>query len=243
MQVDVSRLIRAWQTGTMKAPGVVDETVDQKALQGRPDRAPSPTPEPSIGDRESSGPTQIVSPERTPMSISGEEPEYEPAEDHKLDVSSGDGEDPMDHLGQAIDRNLSLHGNATSSNPNHSQTRNIGAASAAGIEDTPALGDTPLGRQSELSATTQVSTDLSRRQGLGNKFVDCNTHDRRSQSVSKGVQETTDEARQSGSQGTQEAQSKGEETTKRTVGLNDAHDDDDDNEAGGVPLTPESLDT
>lgn len=46
-QVDVSRLIREWQTGKRSAPGVVDETIDQKTHQKVQDQLPrgiSPTP-------------------------------------------------------------------------------------------------------------------------------------------------------------------------------------------------------
>ncbi|KIV91043.1 hypothetical protein PV10_05629 [Exophiala mesophila] len=48
-QVDVSRLIRRWQNGQVPAPGVVDETVDQKTRQAIqvPELAGSPTP--SVG--------------------------------------------------------------------------------------------------------------------------------------------------------------------------------------------------
>lgn len=46
-QVDVSRLIREWQTGKQQAPGVVDETIDQKThetVQEQPPREASSTP-------------------------------------------------------------------------------------------------------------------------------------------------------------------------------------------------------
>lgn len=38
MQVDVSRLIREWQSGKRLAPGVVDETIDQKTQQTVPEQ-------------------------------------------------------------------------------------------------------------------------------------------------------------------------------------------------------------
>ncbi|KAJ9626649.1 hypothetical protein H2204_010038 [Knufia peltigerae] len=54
-QVDVSRLIRQWQTGQRQAPGVVDETIDQKTQRRieQPEATPGPTvgasPAPSAG--------------------------------------------------------------------------------------------------------------------------------------------------------------------------------------------------
>ncbi|KIW17317.1 hypothetical protein PV08_04509 [Exophiala spinifera] len=56
-QVDVSRLIRQWQTGQRQAPGVVDETIDQKTQQRieQPEATPAPpsvggtSPAPSVG--------------------------------------------------------------------------------------------------------------------------------------------------------------------------------------------------
>ena len=159
-QVDVSRLIREWQTGKRQAPGVVDETMDQKAFQGIPDHAPSPSPSPSIGDRETSAQRQLLSPEHSLMSISGGETKYEPEEDHEVGVSHGNGEESLDHLEQAIDRNLSL--NVTVPSPDRNRSQNTGAASAAGIEAIQASGDPQLGRQSELPASTQPSADLIR---------------------------------------------------------------------------------
>ncbi|EXJ79720.1 hypothetical protein A1O3_08003 [Capronia epimyces CBS 606.96] len=47
-QVDVSRLIREWQTGKRHAPGVVDEAVDQKTHRSFLQQHP-PTPTPSVG--------------------------------------------------------------------------------------------------------------------------------------------------------------------------------------------------
>jgi hypothetical protein len=55
-QVDVSRLIRAWQTGERQAPGVIDETVDQKTQQHVEEQKGTPQPEvspvPSVGQAE-----------------------------------------------------------------------------------------------------------------------------------------------------------------------------------------------
>lgn len=48
-QVDVSRLIRQWQNGQVPAPGVVDETVDQKTRQAIQVPQPAGSPTPSVG--------------------------------------------------------------------------------------------------------------------------------------------------------------------------------------------------
>jgi hypothetical protein len=95
-QVDVSRLIREWRTGKRQAPGVVDETVDQKALQNVEDRAPSPTPDPSIGERESSyQPQQLRTPRESPMPVSEiNQPQYMPVEVETDDGSESEPTDP-----------------------------------------------------------------------------------------------------------------------------------------------------
>ena len=61
-QVDVSRLIREWQTGKRSAPGVVDETIDQKTQQNVQEQLPrgiSPTPTPSLQSCDDSQPESV----------------------------------------------------------------------------------------------------------------------------------------------------------------------------------------
>ncbi|OQV07762.1 hypothetical protein CLAIMM_12149 isoform 4 [Cladophialophora immunda] len=115
-QVDVSRIIREWQTGKRQAPGVVDETVDQKALQGTQDRELSPTPSigspaPSVGERESSISQQLQTPEASVLS------DTEILESHEAEGGFGGVEtateatSALDELEKEIDRHLNLHQN------------------------------------------------------------------------------------------------------------------------------------
>lgn len=100
-QVDVSRLIREWQSGTRQAPGVVDETVDQKAHRSIDERAPSPTP--SVGQ----GPAaeeQLMSPRSPPLSKSGSS-DNEGGGGADLDDS---GVSTMDGLMRNLDHNLNI---------------------------------------------------------------------------------------------------------------------------------------
>lgn len=59
-QVDVSRLIRHWQTGKRHAPGVVDETVDQKTHRSVQDQVRSPSPSLGVGQDDSSPPQHLT---------------------------------------------------------------------------------------------------------------------------------------------------------------------------------------
>ncbi|KIW96840.1 uncharacterized protein Z519_02231 [Cladophialophora bantiana CBS 173.52] len=113
-QVDVSRTIREWQTGKRQAPGVVDETVDQKALQVTQNRELSPTPSiassaPSVGQLESSIPQQLGAPEASTLS------DTESSDTYDQGGGSGGVKTPaeatnslLDELEKEIDRNLNL---------------------------------------------------------------------------------------------------------------------------------------
>ncbi|ETI23041.1 hypothetical protein G647_04837 [Cladophialophora carrionii CBS 160.54] len=156
-QVDVSRLIREWQTGKRQAPGVVDETVDQKALQNAGDRASSPTPDPSNGDRESSyqpqpQPQQLQTPRESPMPVFEKHlPQYKPVEVEMDDgvSSDDDGGTTLDDLQAQINRSLSLNQSLSIQNQNQRQLT-AGAATDAGAVAT--IEGTKPSRLSELSA-------------------------------------------------------------------------------------------
>ena len=162
-QVSVSRLIREWQTGKRQAPGVVDESVDQNALQHGEGRAPSPSPAPSISDRESSyEPRQLQTPRDSPMSIVEEDiPQYEPVETKSDDgVSSGDeGGATLTGLESQINRNLSLH--RISPDRNLDQTRQT-AGAAMGVGAVATTNVTRQVKLSELPASHRERTDLAR---------------------------------------------------------------------------------
>ncbi|EXJ63095.1 hypothetical protein A1O7_03540 [Cladophialophora yegresii CBS 114405] len=154
-QVDVSRLIREWQTGKRQAPGVVDETVDQKALQNAGDRASSPTPDPSIGDRESSyQPEQLQTPRESPMPVSGKDlPQYKPVEVEMDDGVSrdDDGGTTLDDLQAQINRSLSLNQSLSTQNQSqHQHQLTAGAATGAGAVAT--IDGIKKPRRSESSA-------------------------------------------------------------------------------------------
>lgn len=112
-QVDVSRLIRQWQTGEQQAPGVVDETVDQRALQ----RAQGHDLDSGISDRGSSAtPQPLESPEASFSTVPTVEknlPQYQPLEvvdEDDAGVSADDeGGVTIDDLEREINRNLSLN--------------------------------------------------------------------------------------------------------------------------------------
>ncbi|KIX10603.1 uncharacterized protein Z518_01687 [Rhinocladiella mackenziei CBS 650.93] len=73
-QVDVSRLIREWQTGKRQAPGVVDETVDQKTQKSLQQQQQEPSPAPSGGQPSE---PQNFSTSRSPPRFETDPPEYE----------------------------------------------------------------------------------------------------------------------------------------------------------------------
>ena len=193
-QFDVSRLIRQWQAGTRQAPGVVDETVDHKALQKAEGRAPSPTPTPSISDREAStDPQQMETPGASPVPVHEEDlPQYKPMKVEDDDVSFVDDEGvTLDDLEKDINRNLSLN--------QHPQID--GAASAAGSAAT-------TERRSESIASRDVSTDPSR----GRK-----AEARTSQTEVR----TTDETKSSVVEGEAKERKEGRETRIDTAGMAD----------------------
>ncbi|KIW71591.1 hypothetical protein, variant 1 [Phialophora macrospora] len=154
-QVDVSRLIREWQTGKRHAPGVVDETVDQKALQNVEDRAPSSTPDPSIGERESSyQPQQLRTPRESAIPVSEiDQPQYKPVEVESDDGVSCDDEGgtTLDDLQAQINGSLSLNQSLPTQkqNPNPNQLT-AGAATDAGAVAT--IDGPQPSRRSELPA-------------------------------------------------------------------------------------------
>ncbi|KAJ9612525.1 hypothetical protein H2200_004122 [Cladophialophora chaetospira] len=142
-QVSVTRLIREWQTGKRQAPGVVDETVDQNALH-REGGVPSPSPAPSMGDREPSHePQQLQTPRDSPMSgVEEDRPQYVPVEVQSDDgVSSGDeGGATLNGLEAQIDRNLSLHQSPPDRNMDQNR-QTAGAATGVGaVATTKMLG-------------------------------------------------------------------------------------------------------
>ncbi|KAI1617897.1 hypothetical protein EDD36DRAFT_459566 [Exophiala viscosa] len=111
-QVDISRLIREWQTGKRTAPGVVDETIDQKTHRKIEQRQIEPSPAPSVGQPEratsiaaqSFSQPGLPSPFLTPRS---------PVQSTDGDDNSDAGVDlnatsPLDHLEREIDRNLNI---------------------------------------------------------------------------------------------------------------------------------------
>ncbi|EXJ71899.1 uncharacterized protein A1O5_04400 [Cladophialophora psammophila CBS 110553] len=113
-QVDVSRTIREWQTGKRQAPGVVDETVDQKALQGTQNRELSPTPSigspaPRVGQLESSIPRQLGTPEASTLSDTESSDSYEQGGGSGgVKTAAEVTNSLLDELEKEIDRNLNL---------------------------------------------------------------------------------------------------------------------------------------
>ncbi|OAP56843.1 hypothetical protein AYL99_08955 [Fonsecaea erecta] len=115
-QVDVSRSIRQWQTGQRQAPGVVDETVDQKALQGTAGRELSPTPSigspvPSVGEHESSVSQQVQSLDASVQSDIENSKAYEPGGGFGDVNTAADVTFALDELEKHIDRSLNLNQN------------------------------------------------------------------------------------------------------------------------------------
>ncbi|KIW56669.1 hypothetical protein PV05_05309 [Exophiala xenobiotica] len=107
-QVDVSRLIREWQTGKKHAPGVVDETIDQKTHRRL--EQPELTPAPSVGESPAANveqgdfPSQVL----TPSSLARSDTfatEDEEGTDKVVDFHSTN---VLDELEKEIDRNLRL---------------------------------------------------------------------------------------------------------------------------------------
>lgn len=112
-QVDVSRLIRDWQTGKQHAPGVVDETIDQKTHRSiqQQEREPlSPTPsvgQPDTPQRYWQSPSQSA---RTETAAT------------EIDASPGGGaavhgKSVLDTLEEELDRSLHLDNLAQSGGP------------------------------------------------------------------------------------------------------------------------------
>ncbi|KIV85613.1 hypothetical protein, variant 1 [Exophiala sideris] len=111
-QVDISRLIREWQAGKRTAPGVVDETIDQKTHRRIEQQQPEPSPAPSVGqpNRATSVagqslsqpglPSPFLTPSSLPQSI-----EDDDSSDAGVDLSY---HSPLDHLEREIDRNLNI---------------------------------------------------------------------------------------------------------------------------------------
>ncbi|OAG37884.1 hypothetical protein AYO21_07856 [Fonsecaea monophora] len=144
-QVDVSRMIREWQTGKRQAPGVVDETVDQKALQGAPDRGLSPTPsvgspEPSGGEGDSSVSQRLHTAEPTLLS--------------DAEVLSG-----LDRLEKEISRSLNLN-----QNPNQGTDPATGPAIASTSASNPGVKIRD-DRRSESPIDESVWADILRGRG------------------------------------------------------------------------------
>ena len=166
-QTDVSRLIRQWQTGARPAPGVVDETVDQKALQNLDGREASLTPAPSVSDRQVSvNPQQLDTPCASPLPNDQKDlPQYKPVGVEDDGVSSGDeGGMTLDDLEQDINRNLSISQNPAKQKLSQPR-QTAGAASAAGYAAT--TDETQ--RRSESLAFQDVQTDPSRTIGDGSQ--------------------------------------------------------------------------
>lgn len=110
-QVDISRLIREWQTGKRAAPGVVDETIDQKTH--RRIEQPEPSPAPSVGQPERAtsvtGPSVYQPALLSPASTLRSPPQSTNGDDNNSDA----GVDlyhtsALDHLEQEIDRHLNI---------------------------------------------------------------------------------------------------------------------------------------
>lgn len=100
-QVDVSRLIREWQTGKTTAPGVVDETVDQKTHHSLQRRDSSDTQ--NIGQPQL--PPQLLSP-RSPSPSDSDSSEDEASTSQGVNL---DGDSLLDKLERDLDLRLNLN--------------------------------------------------------------------------------------------------------------------------------------
>ncbi|KAL6242684.1 hypothetical protein RBB50_010330 [Rhinocladiella similis] len=110
-QVDVSRLIRQWQTGQIQAPGVVDETIDQKTQRRieQPEATPGPSVAASPAPSASSVGYGIGGSMPTPSSLSRTVTlASEGGDDHHngVFVGGGDHNNLLDVLEREIDRQL-----------------------------------------------------------------------------------------------------------------------------------------
>ncbi|KAL2432509.1 hypothetical protein ABEF95_012089 [Exophiala dermatitidis] len=110
-QVDVSRLIREWQSGKRQAPGVVDETVDQKThrniqeQQLEPPQQQEPlSPTPSVGQPETSG-LWLSSPQSAEQEAAFPPSHESCSPAGGVNVSSSE-QSILDRLEQEIDRSL-----------------------------------------------------------------------------------------------------------------------------------------
>ena len=231
-QVDVSRLIREWQTGKKQAPGVVDETVDYKALQGNQDRSLSPTPTPSASDRElSQDPEQLQNAGTSPMSTTEDHlPQCKPAENDDDGVSSGEnGGIDLADLEANINRNLSLSQNSPELNHRQLPARQTdGVAMAAGSVDTTDQAPRP----SESPASQDIRTD-----GASARVSTDGAASRDNQDA-KGKNKARKASRTKGTQ-------KGAKENKRSHGYGKAGSDTVKEEKSAAqksaPMTPESL--
>jgi len=110
-QVDVSRLIREWQTGKKQAPGVVDETIDQKTHRRL--EQPELTPAPSVGESPAANVEQVDFPSQvlTPSSLARSDTFATEGEEESDQVVDFHSTNVLDELEKEIDRNLRLrHG-------------------------------------------------------------------------------------------------------------------------------------
>jgi hypothetical protein len=98
-QVDVSRLIREWQTGKQQAPGVVDETIDQKTHETVQEQSPRDiSSTPSLNNAETTQPAQLSYP-------SPQSPGSSPSMDHGSKITT-ESSSALDILEAEISRGL-----------------------------------------------------------------------------------------------------------------------------------------
>ncbi|KAJ9502119.1 hypothetical protein H2202_002183 [Exophiala xenobiotica] len=115
-QIDVSRLIREWQIGKTQAPGVVDETIDQKTHRRleQPELTPAPSvghsPAPSVGHYPAANVKQVDyrSHVLTPSSLARSDTFATEDEEESDDGVDLYGTNVLDKLEEEIDRNLRL---------------------------------------------------------------------------------------------------------------------------------------
>ncbi|KIX93654.1 uncharacterized protein Z520_10560 [Fonsecaea multimorphosa CBS 102226] len=227
-QVDVSRTIREWQTGKRQAPGVVDETVDQKALQGTQDRDLSPTPSigspaPSVGEREASLSLQLQTPEASVLSDAEVSSLYEPDGGVKIAAEST-ALDALDELEKEIDRSLNLNQKQKSQDTDPTVSS---ATATTGVQDQDQ-------RRSESPIDESVWADILRGRGDDAGHVD------------KSVQKTTQardqgsrEKKTPGQKASADQEGKSQQRQRRKRGRRGAKESE---SLKDVPPTPESMD-
>jgi len=102
-QVDVSRLIREWQTGKRHAPGIVDETIDQKTHRSIQQPSTGSTP---AAPEHSQSSAQLLTPRSPPPSGSDDSGDEPDTGDMGVRLN---GKSSLDNLEKEVDRQLSLH--------------------------------------------------------------------------------------------------------------------------------------